>query len=200
MIKKFLLGVCAFSLLSLWMYQANAAVPPVIENGKPAPLFELSDELGNKVKLADFKGKLVVLEWTNPDCPFVKRHYASNTMETLSAKLAAQEVTWLTINSSKHANQDSNKAWKASEGFAYPVLDDNTGAVGKLYGAKTTPHMFVIDKEGVLRYQGAIDSDSSGDEKLATNYVAQAVQELIAGVAVSQPQTKPYGCSVKYRS
>lgn len=187
-------AICCF-----WIFGANASVPPQLQVGSAAPNFELVADSGEKLSLSQFKGKTVVLEWTNPDCPFVKRHYAANTMESLAKQYAAQDVVWLAINSSRTATHESNRAWKATEGFAYPVLDDNAGSVGKLYGARTTPHMYIVDKEGILRYQGAIDSDSSGDEAQASNYVRQALDEVLAGKAVTTAQSKPYGCSVKYR-
>jgi peroxiredoxin len=197
--KRFLL-IAVTIVCCFWILGATADVPTQLQVGAAAPNFELVADTGEKVSLAQLKGKTVVLEWANPDCPFVKRHYAANTMELLAKQYSSQDVVWLAINSSKTATHESNRAWKAAEGFAYPVLDDNSGSVGKLYGARTTPHMYVVDKEGILRYQGAIDSDSSGDEAQATNYVKQALDELLAGKAVTTPQSKPYGCSVKYRS
>ncbi|MCX7717446.1 MAG: thioredoxin family protein [Candidatus Sumerlaeaceae bacterium] len=171
--------------------------------GEPAPAFALKDASGKEHKLADYKGKVVVLEWTNPQCPFVVKHYKNGDMQALAKKYQDKGVVWLAVNSS-HFNtpedsQNIAKEWK----IEHPVLQDPDGKVGKAYGARTTPHMFVIDKDGNLAYQGAIDSDSSRDPeavKGATNYVAAAVDALLEGKPVENPATKPYGCSVKYKA
>ncbi len=165
--------------------------------GQPAPDFTLTDEAGNPHHLADYKGSVVVLEWTNPECPFVARHYKIDTMERLSAKYA-EKVVWLAVDSSHFNKPADSNSWKAKQGFAYPVLQDPDGAIGRLYGARTTPHMFVVDQNGVLRYNGAIDDDAYGRSETTVNYVGDAVSALIAGTDPAVATTKPYGCSVKY--
>ena len=175
--------------------------------GEPAPLFELNDLDGKPVSLASFKGKYVVLEWTNYDCPFVKKHYSTGNMQALQQKNIADGVIWLVINSSaagKQGNYPPEK-WKelAAERKSAPtaILLDADGKVGKLYMAKTTPEMFVIDPEGRVLFMGAIDDRATTDVKDiegAVNYVQLALDEARAGKPVSVPISKSYGCSVKY--
>ncbi len=172
----------------------NAAADP----GSKAPSFTLKDEVGRSVSLDDYKGKVVVLEWINPECPFVQRHYKAKTMSTLADKFAGQGVVWLAIDSSKSNTPEKSAQWKSQHGLKYPILQDPTGAVGRAYSAKTTPQMFVINDQGVIVYNGAIDDDRSGSKPSPTNYVANALEQTLGGKAVSTPQTKPYGCSVKY--
>lgn len=168
--------------------------------GEAAPDFALKDQDGKEHKLSDLKGKIVVLEWTEPGCPFVVRHYEADTMTNL-AKSVGDDVVWLAVDSSHFAKADEVNQWREKEGVAYPVLLDTDGKVGQVYQAKTTPHMFVVDKEGVLRYSGAIDDNPRGDKKEGvTNYVDAAVGALKEGKDVATPETKPYGCSVKYGS
>ncbi len=167
--------------------------------GKPAPDFKATDQAGKAHTLAQYKGKIVVLEWTNPGCPFVRRHYKAETMEKLSAKLAKDDVVWLAVNSTESNTAADTKQWMKDEGFAYPTLQDNDGTIGHAYGAKTTPHMFVIDKAGVLRYAGAIDSDPRGKAAAPVNHVDAAVSALLAGKDPPVASTEPYGCSVKYK-
>jgi peroxiredoxin len=177
--------------------------------GEQAPSFMLKDTEGKTHVLSDYlaDGKIVVLEWFNPMCPFVvKHHEAQDTMAAL-AKKYDDEVVWLAVNSGHegHPTYAMNpRVMKATEKWdlSYPVLVDETGKVGKMYGAKTTPHMFIIDSEGVLRYAGGIDNHraaqapKSGDE--VTNYVDAALQQIIAGETVTVSEAKAYGCSVKY--
>lgn len=184
-------------LLLLWV------TPVVISGTAKAPDFKLSDFNGNPVQLSALKGKIVVLEWTNYDCPFVKAHYneKTHTMRDLAAKYADKGVVWLTINSTHYATVEANKKWAAENELKQAVLLDKDGAVGKLYNAKTTPHMFIVDKEGNLAYQGAIDNAPRGqkpDSEAYINYVDQALAELTAGEPVVVKQARPYGCSVKY--
>lgn len=171
-----------------------------VDVGDTAPAFTLNDSAGNTVSLADFKGKAVVLEWTNPDCPFVKRHYQEGTMKTLASAYGERGVVWLTVNSTKYMDASANAAFVKKEGITWPVLVDQDGTVGHAYGAQTTPHMYIIDANGKLVYNGAIDDDPRGGKQVAerTGYVAKALDEVLAGKAVSTPETKPYGCSVKY--
>ncbi len=167
--------------------------------GSPAPAFALEDQNGNMFSLSDLSGKIVVLEWLNPDCPFVQRHYKANTMTSLSEKYKNKDVVWVAINSTNYMNKEDDKKWIEEYKLSYSILDDNSGKVGKLYGAKTTPHIFIIDKSGILVYQGAIDDDPKGAKNgNASNYVDKALSEVIEGKPVSMSQTKSYGCSVKY--
>jgi len=161
--------------------------------------FTLTDQDGNEVHLADLRGKVVVLEWINPDCPFVRRHHLERkTMVDLAQKYADKGVVWLAVNSTHYMDRQANKKWHTDWKLPYPILVDADGKVGRAYGAKSTPHMFVIDKSGQTVYQGAIDSDPSGREASPANYVDEALGELLAGRPVSNPETKSYGCSVKY--
>jgi peroxiredoxin len=168
--------------------------------GSTAPSFTLQDENGKPVSLSDFAGKLVVLEWTNPECPFVKRHYAQKTMTTLASEYKGKDVIWLAINSTGTSSNATNLAWVNENGLSYPVLNDSAGEVGKTYGAKSTPEMYVINKDGKLAYRGAIDNDPSGEMAASSriNYVKQALDQLISGSVVSVPETKSYGCGVHY--
>lgn len=175
--------------------------------GQPAPSFTLTDSNGKTHSLADFKGKTVVLEWTNHECPFVKKHYGAKNLQTQQGKASADGVVWLAINSGAPGKQGSvdgagANAIIARDGHqASAYLLDPTGDTGRAYGAKTTPHLYVIDGDGVLRYNGAVDSIPSADPAdiaAATQYVPQALAELAAGKPVSVPTSTPYGCSVKY--
>lgn len=179
-----------------------------IENGKPAPDFTLADSNGNQVSLSQFKDKFVVLEWLNYDCPFVMKHYNSGNMQDLQKAWTGKGVTWLSIISSAPEQQgyyeavDVNRLNAQKKASPTAILLDPAGTVGKLYGAQTTPHMFVIDPQGVLVYQGAVDdirSTNPDDVAKAKNYVSAALDEAMAGKPVSTPSTKSYGCSVKYR-
>ncbi len=175
--------------------------------GQPAPAFSAVDSNGKTVSLADFKGRTVVLEWSNDGCPFVKKHYGSGNMQALQKAYTAKNVAWLTVISSapgKQGHVDGAAANKLSvDRGAVPtaVLLDASGAVGRLYDAKTTPQMFVIDTKGVLAYAGGIDSIPTADADdiaKATPYLKLAVDAVLAGQPVLSPATKPYGCSVKY--
>lgn len=177
-----------------------------VETGKPAPDFTARDINGKEHKLSDYKGKIVVLESYNLDCPFCAKHFKNGAMQELQAQLTAKGVVWLLVNSTnpKHPSyrtaEAAKKEWTAQGMKATAWLDDSSGAVGKAYGMKTTPHMFVIDANGNLAYQGAIDDNPSdkGDPRKSRNYVMEAVSKLLAGEQVEVTQTKPYGCSVKY--
>jgi peroxiredoxin len=193
------------ALLAL-MATALAAADPV-PPGAPAPAFTLSSATGASVSLASFAGKTVVLEWVNFDCPFVKKHYSQGAMPALQTEAAAQGVVWLSICSSAPGKQghfagEALTARIAAEKAApAQYLIDADGAVGKAYGATTTPQMVVIDAAGVVRYHGAIDSIRStdvADVAKAENHVRAALADLAAGRAVATPQTKSYGCGVKY--
>ena len=178
-----------------------------VESGAAAPAFSLMDSMGKTHSLDQYKGKIVVIESVNFQCPFVKKHYDSNNMQSLQKKYTGKDVVWLTVCSSAKgkpghmANEAINKVFKAKGMASSAYLIDANGVVGKAYGAKTTPHMFIIDAKGKLAYQGAIDSVKStkaSDIKGATNYVSQGLDELLAGKSVSAPKTKAYGCGVKY--
>ena len=175
--------------------------------GQAAPDFSATDALGKTHKLSDFKGKHVVLEWTNPGCPFVVKHYGGN-MQSLQKEFTARGVVWLSVNSTSKDAFDYLEpaklmAWKAEKkGSASAMLMDESGKIGQLYNAKTTPHMFIISPQGVLVYAGAIDSVASSrveDIKTATNYVRQGLNEALSGKAISTTSTRAYGCSVKYK-
>jgi peroxiredoxin len=178
---------------------AKAEAPTTAAVGQKAPAFTLVDQNGAKHSLAQYAGKTVVLEWINPGCPFVKRHYTANTMETLQKTYGAKGVVWLAINSTASNTAADSKKFISEEKLAYPTLLDNDGTVGHLYGARTTPHMFVIDGSGVVRYAGAIDDDAAGKSKAPKNLVAAALDAVLAGKAPAVSSTEPYGCSVKYK-
>lgn len=194
----------------LWAAAALAtavAARAEVVTGQPAPDFELRDTAGQTHKLSDFKGKYVVLEWVNHGCPFVVKHYDSGNLPGLQREFTGKDVVWLAICSSAEGKQgyqtpDEWTRLNAEKGFAgTAVLLDPEGRVGRLYGARTTPHMYVVNPEGALIYQGAIDDKPSADQDDvpgARNYVRAALTEAMAGQPVSQPQTKPYGCGVKY--
>lgn len=180
--------------------KTDSEAQPTAEVGEKAPEFELTDAQGNKHSLNDYEGKLVVLEWTSPECPFVKRHYKSKRMPETYQKIASEtsEVVWLAIDSSHFNKPQDSKKWKQKHSIPYPILQDSEGTVGRKYGAKTTPHMYVIDKEGTLRYKGAIDNDEWGKKDSPTNYVVETVKALKKGESPEKTSVKPYGCSVKY--
>jgi peroxiredoxin len=163
--------------------------------------FSLLDQDGKVVQLSQIKDPIVVLEWTNPECPFVKPHYQENamTMVKLAQTYKAKKVTWLAINSSHFSDQAQNKAWHTEKKLPYPVLDDHTGKVGMHFQAKTTPHIFVLNQARQVVYQGAIDNNPRGQNGGNTiNYVQEILDDLTAGKEPRIHQTKSYGCSVKY--
>ncbi|MGC8840653.1 MAG: thioredoxin family protein [Candidatus Sumerlaeaceae bacterium] len=170
-----------------------------VDVGEKAPDFALPDVHGTTHTLSQFRGKIVVLEWTNPTCPFVKRHYKAGTMKKLAEKYAAKDVVWLAIDSSHFATADADKAWQKEQNISYPVLLDPSGSVGQAYGAKTTPHMFILNKQGSVAYTGAIDDDARGEKSEPRNYVDEALAALVAGKQPEVTSTSPYGCSVKYK-
>lgn len=195
----------AAAALAVATLSAPALADAVI--GQSAPGFTATDSLGKTHRLADFRGKTVVLEWTNAECPFVKKHYGDGDMQRSQAQARRDGVVWLTINSGAagkqgHVTADAANALiktQATASAAY--LLDPTGAIGRLYGAKTTPHMFVIDRAGTLVYAGAIDDRPTADPadlKGANNYVRAALADLGAGRGVKVASSKAYGCGVKY--
>jgi len=187
-------------LATALVVQANATV------GQPAPAFAAVDAAGKPVNLADFKGRTVVLEWVNPGCPFVKKHYGAGNMQGTQKAASADGVVWLTVSSTNPSASDYKKpaeldAWMKSQGAAALTVMDDDGRNGKAWGAKTTPHLYIVDAKGMLAYAGAIDSIPSAnpaDIAKATNYVSQALAEIKAGKPVSKTSSTPYGCSVKY--
>lgn len=193
------------TILTAVMLSLAVAAHAAPKLGASAPDFTLADQDGKSVKLSDAKGKFVVLEWFNEGCPFVKKHYGSNNMQSLQKKYGKKGVVWYTIVSSKkgkegyltpEAAREKKKAISSSA-----ILLDPKGDVGRLYSAKTTPHMFVVDKDGKLIYMGGIDDTPSADPADiadSENFVAAALDEAMAGKPVSTPSSRPYGCSVKY--
>jgi peroxiredoxin len=183
------------------------AVALAANAGQPAPEFELLDATGKTVKLSDFKGKFVVLEWTNPSCPFVVKHYGSQNMQSLQKEAAGKDVVWLSVSSTAPSHSEYlppaalAQRYKEWGGAPTAILMDDSGKVGKAYAARTTPHMFVVDPKGTLVYAGGIDDKRSAnpeDVKTAKNFVRVALGESMAGKPVSTPTAAPYGCSIKY--
>ncbi len=176
----------------------NAGQP----RGKRAPEFEMSSFDGRTIKLSDYKGRIVVLEWVNPECPFSRYHYETlHTMADLATKHRDKKVVWLAVNSTSHTTVEANRDFAKKHKLPYPILDDRSGQVGRKYGARTTPHMFIIDTDGVIAYEGAIDNAPLGKQEAGAgpvNHVDKALTELLAGQKVSMPNTPPYGCTVKY--
>jgi peroxiredoxin len=179
----------------------NAETSPAVV-GKPAPDFTLKDTEGREVSLGDFKGeKIVVLEWINYDCPFVKAHYEKGAMQDLAAKYADKGVVWLAVNSTHTAAAEDHARFIQAHSLKVRVLVDPSGRAGRLYGAQTTPHIFIIDKEGMLAYAGGIDNAPLGrlpEGQVYLNFADLALQDLTAGRGATILQTRPYGCSVKY--
>ncbi|TAG25470.1 MAG: thioredoxin family protein [Burkholderiales bacterium] len=183
--------------------QATATV------GQAAPNFSAKDVTGKTVSLADFKGKTVVLEWVNPGCPYVRKHYDGGNMQGTQQDALAKNVVWLAINSTGNDHPDYLAPAKLSDWMkkqkapATHTLMDEDGKIGKAYGARTTPHMYIVDGKGMLVYAGGIDSipsASASDIPKATNYIKVSLSEMAGGKAVSNSVTRPYGCSVKYKS
>lgn len=177
------------------------------EIGAPAPAFQAKDSNGKTVNLADLRGKLVVLEWSNHDCPFVVKHYRSANMQALQKEATKDGVVWLTVISSAPGTQgyvepaEANALTAKRDAAPSNVLLDPTGVIGKAYGAQTTPHLYIVDPAGQLVYKGGIDSipsASKGDIAKADNYVKLAFADLAAGRKLAHASTKPYGCSIKY--
>jgi peroxiredoxin len=197
----------AAPLMAGFLMAATAQAAPQI--GKPAPDFSAVDSNGKAVKLSDYRGKIVVLEWTNDGCPYVQKHYGSGNMQKLQKDETAKGIVWLSIISSAPGEQgyvegaEANELTKSRGAAPTAVLLDPEGKVGHLYDARTTPHMFVVNGDGTLVYMGGIDSKPTAnlaDIKTAKNYIRAALDEVIAGKPVGDAVTRPYGCSVKYRS
>jgi peroxiredoxin len=193
------------ALTSIFTTALQAADSPPV--GSAAPDFSLTDSKGKTHSLSGYKGKYVVLEWFNPECPFVKKHYGSGNMQKLQQNFTSKGVTWLTIDSSapgKEGNltpEQANKTVANWKTHSTALLLDPEGKAGRAYSARNTPHMFVINPEGKIIYEGAIDNKPSTDQAdvaTATNYVKVALDESLAGKAVTTPSSRPYGCSIKY--
>lgn len=192
--------VLACSAVTSW---AAAAI------GQPAPAFVGTDTSGKRVALADLRGKTVVLEWVNPGCPYVRKHYGAQNMQATQKAAVDRGVVWLAVNSTAteatdYLSPERMAGWmKEQQAAATATLMDPQGTIGRAFGARTTPHLYIINAQGVLAYAGAIDNKPSAraaDIPGATNHVNQALGELLAGKAVSTPATQPYGCTVKYPS
>jgi len=188
---------------------SHAAPAQQARIGAPAPAFTLTDSNGKTVSLADFKGKTVVLEWTNHDCPYVRKHYGGDNMQALQKKWTGQGVVWLTLISSMPGSQgyvsaeEANKLTRSRGAAPTAVLFDPRGEVGRAYGATVTPHMYVITGAGTLAYMGGIDDKATTrleDLKTARNYVDQALTEMAQGKPVSVTTSRAYGCTIKYSS
>lgn len=194
--------VALFLMIFSWLVFAQQA-----KLNESAPDFKLTDSKGNLHSLGDYNGKIVVLEWINFDCPFVKKHYDSKTMQELQSKYSEKGIVWLAVCSSNKGKQGNfsveeiNRRTKSLDARYAGYLIDEDGKVGKMYGAKTTPHMYIINTEGILVYAGGIDDKATTDIKDipgSKNYVSLALNELLKGNSVSIQSSTPYGCSVKY--
>jgi peroxiredoxin len=193
----------------LGSFAFSATVHAAVAVGQNAPDFALKDANGKTVKLSDFRGKYVVMEWMNPNCPFIQKHYNSGNMPATEKDAMSKGAVWLSIDSTAKSSADYMEpaklvAWqKEHKTQPSALLIDEEGTVGKVYGARTTPHMYIVDPQGRLVYTGGIDSIASSnpdDIKRAVNYVRQALDESLAGKPISAAVTRPYGCSIKYKS
>lgn len=212
--KFIIFGACAVialaaaSALFISAPHADTTSVSMAEIGKPAPAFSAPDSKGGTQELANYLGKTVVLEWTNHECPYVKKHYNSGNMQTLQTNAVNDGVVWLRVISSApgaqgHLSAQEIESLAATQGVtATATIIDETGVIGQSYGAKTTPHMYIIDDEGVLVYAGGIDDNPSSDietVKTAKNYVAAALDDIKSDREIAVNQSRPYGCSVKYK-
>src|SRR5262245_15698886 len=192
------------AVFSMAFVAAGGAWAQPASVGNAAPTFTARDLAGKPVALADFKGKYVVLEWTNPDCPYVRKHYNSGNMPATQKQVMAKGAVWLSISTGDTHSASELQSWQKTKSAApSATLADADGRIARAYGARTTPHMYIVDPQGTLIYAGAIDSKPSSnpaDIQSATNYVDQALAEAMAGKPVSRASTQAYGCSVKYPS
>lgn len=197
---------CLRLFVALVFAGAMPVIRAAVKSGQPAPEFSFTDLAGRAHQLSEYRGKIVVLEWLSPACPFVIRHYRSGSMPATQALAAADGVVWLQINSAAMGDLDPAKSieWQKKQGaIATAYIRDAEGKLGRLYGAQTTPHLFVIAKDGTLAYQGAVDDQPNAGQattSLAHNYVKAALAALKAGQPVAKTATQPYGCAVKYGS
>ena len=167
-----------------------------LSTGEKAPGFILHDTTGRKVSLSNFHGKIVVLEWTSTECPFVKDHYKRSAMRSIFDKYTKRDVVWLAIDSSHDTNKENLTKWIRKNAIEYPILMDPSGQIGKAYGAKRTPHMFIIGKNGTIAYQGALDDGYGGNGK---DFVSPALDSLLKSEEVDVPKTGAFGCYIKYK-
>ncbi|WP_311223667.1 MULTISPECIES: redoxin domain-containing protein [unclassified Acidovorax] len=197
------------TLIAISLTLAAAGAQAAATVGQPAPDFSARDATGKTVRLSDFRGKTVVLEWTNPGCPFVRKHYDSGNIPATQKSAVDQGVVWLSVNSTEKAASDYLEGprltgWlKERKAVPTAVLMDEEGAVGHTYGARTTPHLYIVNAQGSLVYAGGIDSIASArpaDIDKATNYVKAALADVAAGKPIAAATTQPYGCSIKYKS
>jgi peroxiredoxin len=204
MLRRTLLSRAALAALAI---SSPVHAAPAV--GQVAPDFSLPDTAGKRVTLSTFRGRHVVLEWVNPGCPYVRKHYGASNMQGTQKEVTAAGVVWLAINSTEQGSGDylapaQLARWmQEQQAAATHTLMDEEGTVGKAYGARTTPHMYIIDPKGLLVYAGGIDSIASSradDIKTAVNYVKQGVREALAGRPISAATTRPYGCSIKYKT
>lgn len=212
MLKKTVLLAITLALMLVFPgCEKKAPEPEVSESEAPeipvpqsleAADVVLLDQQAKEVKLSDYAGKIIVLEWMNYDCPFVKPHYENGTFAELAKKYADKNVIWLGVNSTNYATVETNKAWANQHNVPYSILDDRQGKLGKAYKAMTTPHIYIIDTKGQIAYSGAIDNAPLGKltegQTEVMNYVDKALAEITSGKAVTLTETKPYGCTVKY--
>ncbi len=198
--------IASAAVAALGFATSSSAAPSV---GHKAPDFTLTDTSGKPVSLSDFRGKHVVLEWVNPGCPYVRKHYSSANMQGTQKEVVGAGVVWLAINSTEDASGDylapeQMARWmQTQQAAATRTLMDEQGTVGKAYGARTTPHMYIVNPQGLLVYAGGIDSIPSAradDIKSAVNYVKKGIRETLAGQPISAATTRPYGCSIKYKT
>jgi len=185
----------------------NGTTQAAVRVGQPAPDFSGTDTRGQQLTLGEYRGNVVVLEWTNHDCPYVRKHYDSGNMQAHQREAAENDVVWLSVISSAPGKQGHVTAAQADEltisrdASPSAVILDPAGDIGRLYGARTTPHMYIIDRDGTLAYMGGIDSIVSADPSditRATPHTRLALREVVAGQPVKRAVTRPYGCSVKY--
>ncbi|MBL6958952.1 MAG: thioredoxin family protein [Rhodospirillales bacterium] len=203
--RRFIIGLLTAAVLAAAPHAVRAAAGPAL--GKTAPDFTGTDSYGKSHTLSAYHGKVVILEWFNDGCPFVGKHYGTRNMQTLQKEAAAQGVVWLSVVSSAPGRQGystperANRLVRDWQAAPTAVLLDPKGTIGRLYDAKVTPHMYIINKQGALVYKGAIDDIPSPvheDVKVANNYVRAALKEVMAGQPVSKPSSRAYGCTVKY--
>lgn len=197
------------TLFAIPLLLAAAGAQAAATVGQPAPDFTLKETMGKTVRLSDFKGKHVVLEWTNPGCPFVRKHYDSGNMPATQKEATGhKDVVWLAVNSTEKASGDYLEPAKLSgwlkerQSVPTAILMDEEGTAGRAYGARTTPHMYIVNPQGQLIYAGGIDSIASAkadDIPRATNYVKTGLAEALAGKPLTASTTRPYGCSIKYK-
>ena len=195
--NKIMITIIAAIVLAVPMITAE-------EKNTKAPDFSLKNYDGKEYKLSDLQGKIVVLEWLNYECPFVKYHYEkASTMKDLAAKYKVKNVVWLAINSTAHLETAKNKAFAEKNNIPYPILDDHNGTTGRAYNATNTPHIFIIDPDGNIAYKGSVDNAPMGKVTGGGDYISyvdKALEELTTGKEVTTKSTKPYGCTVKYKN